>query len=361
MNAPNILIRKFQDYGLQVDLKPRGFYQAEVMRANGRVDKYPVEENAINPKFRDYLLQRISEVTDNATGSNRFQSLLFGTSAGQTTMVIGSNGDAINAYDQTALWTHPADRAVNEYLAHTTTMETTGNQAEIDATTGNLVMTVRMRFAAATSTQTVREVAIGGTNCYMAVGAWFQTARISRSALSSPIVLNIGDVLTMSYTMVIPTLTITPQTVTLAAQNGMNLSGQLKLVGTYDNIRGGTVSASGSVSGSAVSSNTTTSHGGALFAARQWSMSDLTAFPALNTNTAATAYNIAEATSSAWGTYTANSFNRTISGQWSPGARTFRSLFLRRANSGAAYQLLLDSSQTQAADKTLVVGLNFAI
>ena len=53
----NLLIRIFQDIGIQVDLKMKGYYDCEILRANGRIDRpwAKPQENAINPKFRDYM------------------------------------------------------------------------------------------------------------------------------------------------------------------------------------------------------------------------------------------------------------------------------------------------------------------
>jgi hypothetical protein len=365
MNIPNILIRKFQDVGLEVNLGMTGYYDAEIQKADGRVYKPwdKPQKNAINPKFKDIFLsqQTISSHAGGGAGSSYFQDILF---RNEVNMVIGSDGGAINAYDQSAVWTVARDFAVNTFVASATTRAGIGNSATIDPTTGNLVMTVRIVFAPAEQADTIREVAIGGSKPWRDWSPTYGQARFSRAVLSSPIVRDIGDVLTMSYTMVIPSLAVTPQTVTLAAQNGLNLSGQLKLIGNMDHMIGGVISASGTNSGAPMTTNQSTSYGGAIWPSwPSWALSTDSAFPAYLSGTTASATNAGVATSTALLAYTNGSYNRTISGQWAPGARTFRSLYLKQGTMavGGAYQLLLDSSQNQAADKTLVVGLNFAL
>jgi hypothetical protein len=169
----------------------------------------------------------------------------------------------------------------------------------------------------------------------------------------------------MSYTLVTPTLAVTAQTISLAAQNGMNLSGQLKLVGTIDNMQGGSLlGTNGQMTGGSTSNNQSTTQGGALYPCwPAWGLSTDATFPAFGANPATTWSNSGLANSNAYSPYTAGTYNRTISGQWNPGARTFRSIYLKQGTSttGGGYQLLLDAEQTQAADKTLVVSLNFAI
>ncbi len=366
MNAPNILIRKFQDVGLQVNLKQEGFYQAEVLRANGKVDIYPIEKNAINPTARDNFL-RINNSAGTASLVNanggRALDLLFnwGTAV---TMVVGGSNLGPTAYDQATGWTVARDEVVREFLMSTTTYAPIGNSATIDPTTGNQVWTARMVFGAAPKAMTIREAAIGGSMLWRASGT-NPASRWSHKVLSSPIVLDTGDVLTMSYTLVTPTLAVTAQTISLAAQNGMNLSGQLKLVGTIDNMQGGSLlGTNGQMTGGSTSNNQSATQGGALYPSwPAWGLSTDSTFSAFGANPAATWSNSGLANTNAYSPYTAGTYNRTISGQWNPGARTFRSIYLKQGTNvlGAGYQLLLDAEQTQAADKTLVVSLNFAI
>ena len=349
--------KETQNPGLQINLQMDGYYDCEIKRANGKVEKpwATPQKNAINPKGKDIILDQMT-IDDPASG-RRFIDGIHGPS---TTMVLGTDDGVINDYDQQTRWTSAADRTVNAFYTDTTTVDTIGNVATIDQVTGNAIMTRRMVFPPASAGVTIKEVAFGGSNFPSYTPPYI---RLSRTVLASPIVLNAGDQLFMTYTLVIPTLAITPQVVTIAAQNGLNLSGQLKLVGTIDNMLGGTVTPEGAMGGSASSSSGSVSHGGCLL---PWdttyvSLSTDASFPALGVDTTASAYNVASVTS-ALTPYTDGTHNRSRSGQFASGtARTFRSIYFRKANNGAAYQLLLDAEQTQAIDKTLVVSLNFAI
>ncbi len=352
----NILIKKFQELGLEVNLKPEGYYDCEILRANGQMEKpwAQPQKNAINPKWKDNFLN-----TGTVQSSNgRFLDLLFQSSIGHW-MTFGSDAGAINSYDQAASWTHFGDRTVNAVVGATNSYDTIGNSATIDPITGNIVMTARMVYVA-TSAQTIREVAFGGAQAW--AGSSYGTAsRLSRAVLASPIVLNQNDTLFMSYTLVIPSLAVTPQAVTLAAQNGMNLSGQLKLVGTVAEIIGGVVSVSGQLSGPTTYTVQSSSSGGMIYPTwPRWGMSTDATFPVFN-NAATNLAAVAAANTTSQPAYTSGTYNRNWNGQFSPGARTFRSLSLSQFSGSVGYQLLLDAAQTQAADKTLVVSLNFAI
>lgn len=352
----NILIKKFQELGLEVNLAPQGYYDCEILRANGQMEKPwdKPQKNAINPKWKDNFLNTGTV----QSSSGRFLELLFQGGIGHW-MTFGSDAGAINSYDQVTNWTHFGDRTVNAVLGATNTYDTIGNSATVDPITGNIVMTARMVYVA-TSAQTIREVAFGGAQAW-ASSSYGTASRLSRAVLASPIVLNQNDTLFMSYTIVIPTLAVTPQAVTLAAQNGMNLSGQLKLVGAVAEIIGGVVSVSGTLSGNATSTSQPSSSGGMIYPTwPRWGMSANATFPVFNaaaTNLAA----VAVANTTTQPAYVAGTYNRNWNGQFSPGARTFRSISLSQFSGVVGYQLLLDAEQTQAADKTLVVGLNFAL
>jgi hypothetical protein len=166
-----------------------------------------------------------------------------------------------------------------------------------------------------------------------------------------------------TYAVVMPTLAVTPQTITISAQNGMNISGQLKCVGTVAQLAGGTISdtgvwtptPSGNLShGLLPNCNETVKLG----------LSTQATFPAAFAASTNISTNLV---SPAWAAYTQNTYTRLTTATWGIGTpvadTAFRSISLcgsrHTIDTGGGYQLLLDADMTKAAASSLTVGFRF--
>lgn len=349
---------------VELAIKPKleGYFDAEILHPNGSIER-PFDKPAQNTILSAYL----DEVLSRGSSLNgTMHNIVFGPGNG---LVVGTSNGAnsrkLPAFSSFANLANvsPLDAPVMS----TTTRAATGNSSDINTTNGNALLTLNCVFAAAPTAMTLREACLtqlaGST-----FAAWWQGNignqywTLNRVVLPTPIVLNAGDVLTMSFTLVIPTLAITPQTISLPAQNGMNLSGQLKLIGTAANILGGTVTADGTRTPLQGSDSPGTSAGGAIVPfIPAGGLTTATAFPTQLTNT--TGMNTNVASSSAYATYARGSLFRDFATTWNSAFATtnFRSVTLYLGNGTYGYQLLLDAQQTKESGKTLSINWRFAL
>lgn len=240
---------------------------------------------------------------------------------------------------------------------------TTGNSATMGSTTGLLSQLVKKTFPVETADKTYREAVISprynsaNPDAFGVAGLTNVGLALNRVAFPADISLLTGEQLILNAELRTHTIAHAPLTVTLAAQNGMNVSGQLKLVGTTAAILGGTVSAAGVITknGNGHAAIFPSSHS----SAGEWNLSGVSSFPAWNTATSGLA--AYPATTSGWSAYAADSFYRDYIGVWYPGAAvTFQSISTTPQFSGVAgYQLLLTTPMTKDAAASLTFGLRF--
>lgn len=347
--------------------KLEGYFDCEILHPNGMIEK-PWDKPQKNTISTAYINQMF---TGGGNGPPFFHGINGGTAlnmphnAGQA-LVIGPSDATIAAANlRTTNLPSEGGTLLGARTYWTTTRAGSGNVADIDSTTGNAILTVNMIFSAAPVAHTVREVCLTQSNNDGGTRNWFSgsaTWSFNRAVLPTPITVNQGAVLTLSYTLVIPTLAVTAQTVTLAAQNGMNISGQLKLIGTKANILGGSVTGAGVMTAINGWVTVGTGGGGMIFPsnARGSLVSDTT-FPAFNTNASNWGVNLQS--SSSWSAYNTNTYTRTYETVWNSAFATtnFRSITLHNGSGTYGYQLLLDNQQTKELNKTLTVGWTFGV
>lgn len=348
------------ELGLEINLKPRGFFDCEILRANGATErpwKTP-QENTILKYFRN-------QIGNTGFGGYNNLSMLAMIAGGYKGIILGlSDIAATGAEGGGSGVTAALGGPLYSPWANSTNAAGSGNSAIVDPTTGNCILTRRVVFYPAPSEVTLREAAYhtSGTS----PGAWINAQvnsdiSFSRAVLSNPIVLGAGDVVTMSYSIVIPTLAITPQTISLPPQNGMDLSGQLKLIGTESHICGGTITGAGVVTFFNSSMTAGLGQGGGIYPIYpRWGLTTAAAFPA--DLTATTGMNANPSDTQGWSAYGWNSYFRDFTGQWNlaSGPFTFRSINLYLGAGTNGYQLLLDASQTKENSRVLAVAMRFA-
>jgi hypothetical protein len=343
-----------------------GYFDCEITHANGTKSKPwdKPQKNSISHAYLNTLF------ANNFSGNGGFGSmfrLLFNTTS---SLAIGPSDTPLAASAIPGDWNANLTSGNTALLLgrpifNTATKVGTGNVADVDSTTGNAIMTGNWQFAPMPSAFTVREVSLYNNSIGTVNTNWFGVsggAVWNRIVLSSPIVLSANDVLTMSYTLVIPTLAVTAQTVTLAAQNGMNISGQLKLIGTKRTILGGEVTGAGVATIDAASGTAGGGQGGAIFPGNaRGGLITATTFPSVFTNTTGWATN--QSSTQAWQSYTSGSFTKTYETVWNTAFATtnFRSIVLYLGGGTNGYQLLLDNQQTKELNKQLTVGWTFAV
>lgn len=284
--------------------------------------------------------------------------------SGGPAIVVGSSNAATNPL-MISTRSHTEGGSLMAPLMWSSTRASQGNSGDVDAVTGNAIMTVNNVFAAASTSMTIREACLTSSantaNFWLSVGPT-NGYTLNRVVLPSPIVLNAGDVLTMSFTLVVPTLAITPQTISLPAQNGMNISGQLKLIGNAASILGGTVTAAGAFSPDGSSGSAGANGGGAVFPLNpRGGLTTATAFPTQLTNT--TGMNTNPSSTQVFGSYVQWSLFRDFVTTWNSAFATtnFRSITLYLGNGTYGYQLLLDAQQTKELNRTLSINWRFAL
>jgi hypothetical protein len=318
--------------GIQIVSTVSGKYLAEVCR-NGKVIRQPfgpkLRSNLITNGFFDYLMGTTSTQNIN---QNAIQQAVCGT---------GSATPANSDIKLTA-----ATQLTSNVLTGS------GNTFSNDTTNGAYTSTIVYEFPAVGSGVTLNEIGL-----VQSIGS-LTTGLSTHALLPSGVLLNAGDNLrlTYSFTYSFPCL-ITPITVSLAAVNGFNVSGTIKLCGLYANIFG-TVGSSGFVFGGSNYYFPSVLFTGSGASSYIGFMSN-TAFPAVNTNFSET--NLYTGGSSAAGTYTNGSLTRTATLTWTTiqptstqsGITMIR--LLAHQGPGTGLYLLLTSAQTKANTNTLTI------
>jgi hypothetical protein len=357
----NKITKPIYEGGATISLKPESEWFFEVRRTDGTI-RYPFGDkwikNVVLDQFKNQVLTHGGFAFRN-TGTNTdydFLNLFFQHSqtSNRADIEIGtSNTAAVST--QTAL--QAFSKSDNGYYF-------IGNSATISPTTGDLVVTIKKTFAFETGTITYREAGLKvNPVSQTGVAGIVSPGLLINRVTFADLILNAGEQLIATVAIRVPTLTVTGQTISISAQNGLNISGTLRLVGTTNrNLGINTLT-----SGGTLTNNST--GWGTIFPTSQTASGISTLNLSTNSthaafNTASSGLNTNAATTSGWATYTTNNFFRDYTGQWASGGSniTFQSINLITSNNGTSgYQLLCTSSQTKVAASTLSLSLRFSL
>lgn len=367
-----------------IDLKPRGMWKAEVRRTDGTT-RYPLGDiwipNVFLTSWAD--AQLTTQPTGNTPGSSwGWASGLGGVSGAyytildfffnRSTIAVGSGTNPASA----------ANTILQTEVRSDSTLYPSGNSASWDLASGNLTWTVKREFPTESTPVTYNEAGIKLGGVTATTSTWINglttsgsSRLINRVVFPAPVSLLAGEKLIITMSVTIPSLASSAgKTITIAAQNGVNISGILKHVSGSNTMLGGAVTSSGVVTRTGDGStplymrNQLIPQVGSFVIPTAVITADSTFF------TLGTDPNWSTGTfvQGAWGAYTPGSRTRDLAFQWSsgvPAANTiFRSILFRTggpinpgSNNRGGYQLLLDNEMTKASTATLTVSLRFTI
>jgi hypothetical protein len=252
------------------------------------------------------------------------------------------------------------DTALQTGLKGTQTNFTGGGiQAVNDTVNGAVAFTNVYEFAAEVGSVTYNELGIANS------GSPTGGTQMTRALFGSPINLTSGQNLRLTYTLNISCpATVTSIPVSLAAVNGFNISGNMRLCGTFSVVFGSATSSaiSGANDGAWRCAMATASNHAANF------LSAPTTFPAVNTSLAGTLISSSGITAASQSTYTNGSFTRNCTYVWNPSTppstvSNIAGIFFTTstANTTQGVYLLLSSAQTKANTNTLTVTLSSSV
>ena len=344
--------------GLSIDCKPRGKWLVEVRRTDGTIRR-PFGDNWIDNLFINrYANGQLGGAAGfgfaaSSATAYSFLSFFYGA---KSSIAVGSGNTAVSVTD-TALATP---------IRFDSTPYASGNSRSWNSTTGDIVYTIKEQFPAETGSVTYREAGIriiGGVTTQRMNGldGAGTNGLLNRVVFPGNVVLTSGEQLILTVAVTIPTLASSAgKTITIAAQNGVNISGVLKVIASESAMAGGTVTAGGTPS-----INTTYP---ILFHAIETPvalLSDKTAFDTLGVDPT---WGTTGQLSGVWNTYITDSRYRDVCFQWGAGTpatdTNFRSLLFRKISTAGAnggYQLLLDNQMTKTAASTLTLSLRFRV
>lgn len=374
----NKISKPILETGATIDLTPKAVWQVRVRRTDGTY-RYPFGEhwfpNLFIDRFADGLLRDggdsvsgpVYNWSTNNGASTWTQQRSFihdyffgGTTTGRKIAVGSSNTPVVAT--QTALQ--------NEIRADS--VASSGNDASINFTTGGITYTISEIFPAETGSVTYQEAAIkqtlagGGSYTQKSINGLTAPGIFNRVVFPGAVTLSAGEALAIKIAITIQSCAGTNgKTITLSAQNGMNISGQLKLIGAKNSLLGGTVTS--------LSVTTLDVDYPLLFSTNHAPLgvlSTLTSFSTQDTNPIWGNTNLAQG---AWSAYSNGTRYRDATFLWSSGSPSsdtaFRSILLRSGNNTSiasgtvrgGYQLLLDNEMTKATTATLAVSLRFSV
>jgi hypothetical protein len=367
------LTRPIYESGISLDLRPKGSWQVCVRRTDGTY-RYPFGDkyipNLFINRFANGLLGAITQGnfnrgdgfgwstnrTSGTTFSVAVYSLLsgyfFGTTAGRK-LAIGSSNIPVDP-TQTSL----------QAEIRSDSAPTTGNYAAIDFSSGGITYNIAESFPVETSTVTYREAAIKFTTPSGSEGEMI-------NGLSSPGILNRvvfpSDVTLTSGESLLLKVAITTQSaantdgipINIDAQNGMNVSGKLKCIGTASSILGGIPT---SIGGNTTNDIAYPLLFGPTMSPKLVLITENTFFTQNVNPTWGTAL-----VNGTWSSYASNSRYRDVvftMGNNVPNTNfVFQSICFRDGYTTGSvqggYQLLLDNQMTKATNATFIIGLRF--
>ena len=371
------LTRPIYESGISLDLRPKGSWQVCVRRTDGTY-RYPFGDkyipNLFINRFANGLLGAITQGnfnrgdgfgwstnrTSGTTFSVAVYSLLsgyfFGTTAGRK-LAIGSSNIPVDP-TQTSL----------QAEIRSDSAPTTGNYAAIDFSSGGITYNIAESFPVETSTVTYREAAIKFTTPSGSAGGMINglssSGILNRVVFPGSVTLNAGESLLLKVAITIQSAANTDGIpVNIDAQNGMNVSGKLKCIGTTADILGGTVSTLGAPS---------LNNNYPLLFGPSWSPNLILRTENTFFTQGSTPNWGASTVSGVWSSYASDSRYRDvvyIMGSDVPNTNfNFQSICFRdgRAVAGGStvvggYQLLLDNQMTKATNAIFVISLRFSL
>lgn len=352
--------------GTTINLRPRGEWFVQVRRTDGTF-RYPFGDKWIKNVFTNRWANGQLGTPDSIGSSGRswsaasswrgntfsWLSLFYG---GYPSIEVGSGTTTPSATD-TALATS---------IRFDSTPYITGNTISWNQTSGDIVYTIKEQFPTETGSVTYNEAGIRILNSSVAAGSinglsLSQAGLLNRVVFPSSIILSAGEQLILTVAITKPSLASSAgKTITIAAQNGVNISGVLKAVGTQASLAGGTVTASGTATIDTLYADLFNT-----FNTPVALLSTKTAFDTAGTNPT---WGTTNQVNGVWDAYTTNNRYRDIGFQWgsgTPAANTnFQSILFRDRTTATAqggYQLLLDNQQTKVAADTLALSLRFSV
>lgn len=364
--------RPIYEGGATIDLTPKGQWFVQVRRTDGTF-RYPFGDRWIDNLF-------LTGYVDGQLGGGQFPegkgwasewvgnrntyTFLDYFYGGKSSLAIGSGTTPVTA----------GDTALANQIRFDSTPFATGNFTSWNSSNGNLNFTIKEQFPVETGSVTYNEAGFritqagaGGStgwdniaiNGLTAAGA---TRLVNRVVFPSGISLVSGEQLIITISITIPSLASTGgRTITISAQNGMNISGVLKLIGSAAAMVGGTVSQNGIISPYNVTHPT-------LFDTAVVPVGLLSTKTTFDTLGVDPTWGTTNQVNGQWGTYTNGSRVRDIGFQWNSGTpatdTAFRSILFREITDAGArggYQLLLDNEMTKASSAVLSLALRFSI
>lgn len=364
----NNITRPYYEGGLTIDCRPQGKFLVEVRRRDGTIRR-PFGDHLIENTFlnawRDGQMggtgtnsssNIISSHSWGGGGSasnfNSWLDLFFGA---RSVLAIGSGSTAASA----------SDTALGAEIRADSTAFAGGNSVTWSQSSGDVVYTIKEQFPTETGSVTYREAGIKinstattGQNINGLTGT--STRLINRVVFPSAVTLASGESLILTIGVTIPTLAkTTGKTITISAQNSVNISGQLRVISAEASLVGGTVTGAGVVTANydhTMLFGTNRGH--------QALLSTKTAFDAQGTNAN---WGSTNAVSGVWASYTNGNYYRDLAFTWSSGtpatSTDFRSILMRPGAAGTmgGYHLLLDNQQTKAILGALSFALRFSV
>jgi hypothetical protein len=257
-----------------------------------------------------------------------------------------------------------SDTALANEIRFDSTAFSSGNSVTWNSTTGNIVYTIKDSFPVETGSVSYTEagIRIAPTSGNQLNGVAAGSNRlINRVVFPGAVSLSAGESLILTVAVTIPSLASSAgKTITIAAQNGVNITGVLKCVATGASMAGGTVTSAGALTRDLTHP--------LLFNSGEEPvalLSTKTSFDTLGTNPT---WGQTNQVTGVWGSYTNGNRFRDVGYQWGSGVpasnTNFRSILFRKVDTAGAnggYQLLLDNQMTKASTATLALNLRFQI
>ena len=359
----NKITKPIYEGGASIDCSPKGKWFVEVRRTDGTI-RYPFGDKWIDNVFLNQWADNqlaiwASGGTGVSWGNGGFAnnagywswvSLFYGATA---SISVGS-GTTTPSQTQTAL---------ANLIRSDSSPFVTGNTISWSSTTGNIVYSIKESFPTETGSVTYNEAGIRIENVGQQINGLgsSQSKIINRVVFPSGVTLSSGEQLIITVAVTIPSLASSSgKTITIGAQNGLNISGVLKLIGSQAAMAGGSVTAAG------VRTQDTSYN--LLFATGQTAVALLSTKTAFDTAGTEPTWGTTNQVNGSWGTYTNGNRYVDVGFTWGNGTpasdTAFRSILIRpRSTSGAlgGYQLLLDNQMTKASTATLALSLRFTV
>jgi hypothetical protein len=363
----NKITKPIYEGGTTIDLRPRGKWFVQVRRTDGTF-RYPFGDMWIDNLFVNRWAN--GQMGDRAPAGGQGRSWMTGQNIGATTNVTWLNlfygGQSSIAVGSGTTAVTNSDTALATEVRFDSLPYITGNTISWNQTSGDIVYTIKESFPAETGSVTYNEAAIRlaiGNNSNETINGVAQNSNgiVNRVVFPSGISLSSGEQLILTVAVTLPTLASSAgKTITIAAQNGVDISGVLKCIGSLASMAGGTVTSNGTAT---LDTSIATLFNTAVTPVAL--LSTKTAFDTLGTNPT---WGTTNQVNGVWASYTNDSRLRDIGFTWGngvPAANTdFRSILFRNINSAGAYggyQLLLDAQQTKASTATLALSLRFSV